>query len=945
MRPKRLVMSGFGSFHDKTEVDFSDLGLAAIVGSTGAGKSTIIDGVTFALYGRVARHSSDQLAPIINQKAQEAKVLLEFEAGDASYVAARTVLLAPSGGGAKTKEARLERSDGLILAGRASEMSKQAEGLLGLNFEQFTKTVVLPQGEFARFLHDRDRQRTLRQLLDLDVYSLMGEEARKRATAAAAARDECDRQIAAAITVDEARRLAQEASNIKAAAEESVEAVARLDDAVSRLRSAQSEETDLAAAISLLEALNVPEEAAETAERAAVARSARDTAETAARTAADAARSTQQIYDNGPDLDTSRQLIRDYRTLADLAADTQTAHDKHQTDIAAAEAAAAVASAGAADAEAADAGARASAADADNADTALQAAAAERSRISRLRGLYQQLRQADTNAAKHHADLQQASNELKAADDALDAARSCLAAAEEALADQNARFSADRLAAELELGQSCPVCGQDVHELRDLQPPADLTAAHETSNSARSEMNVAEQRARLADQRTAETKAAVDHSTARQDETTAHLSDAETETELDTLEAKLDKDALDVRQARTAASADAENARHLSAAAAASAEISRQAEATAASSAAEATTAAGRRDDLAAKLASTPSVEQAIIDEATAVSSSQRWEEARRVYDEAAAAADTARQQLAEATEEETQARVVYTAARDSVAAMSPPAPNGDLLTDWQKLASWSVAKAAGLAAQRNEILNMLNVAQTDSETAREASESLCGAFIDTSTDPSSWPAAMAAAAAAAAAESDIAAAAAETAKQTRRRSQELAAHHHTAEMLGRLLQKDGFQRWLMEAAISSLAQDATHRLLELSEGRFSLAVLGGDFKVVDHHNADEERDAKSLSGGETFLASLALALSLAERQSSAASATAPGLGALFIDEGFGTLDPETLDTAACAIETLGASGRMVCVVTHIREFADRMPVRFEVTRDEITSRVTRSGD
>ena len=108
------------------------------------------------------------------------------------------------------------------------------------------------------------------------------------------------------------------------------------------------------------------------------------------------------------------------------------------------------------------------------------------------------------------------------------------------------------------------MCGQDVHELRDLQPPADLTAAHETRNSARSEMHEAEQRARLADQRTAETKAAVDHSTARQDETTAHLSDAETETELDTLEAKLDKDALDARQARTAASADAENARHLS---------------------------------------------------------------------------------------------------------------------------------------------------------------------------------------------------------------------------------------------------------------------------------------------------------------------------------------------------------------------------------------------
>ncbi|MXX23133.1 MAG: hypothetical protein F4Z93_08655 [Rhodospirillales bacterium] len=53
----------------------------------------------------------------------------------------------------------------------------------------------------------------------------------------------------------------------------------------------------------------------------------------------------------------------------------------------------------------------------------------------------------------------------------------------------------------------------------------------------------------------------------------------------------------------------------------------------------------------------------------------------------------------------------------------------------------------------------------------------------------------------------------------------------------------------------------------------------------------------------------------------------------VFLDEGFGTLDPHTLDTVATAVEELGATGRFVGIVTHIRELADRMPVRLEVTK------------
>ena len=111
---------------------------------------------------------------------------------------------------------------------------------------------------------------------------------------------------------------------------------------------------------------------------------------------------------------------------------------------------------------------------------------------------------------------------------------------------------------------------------------------------------------------------------------------------------------------------------------------------------------------------------------------------------------------------------------------------------------------------------------------------------------------------------------------------------------------------------------------------------------VIDHHNADEVRSARTLSGGETFLASLALALALADRIAAMASGGAARLDAIFLDEGFGTLDPDTLDVVASAVEDLGAAGRMVGVVSHVAELAERVPVRFEVARSGNTATVTR---
>jgi exonuclease SbcC len=149
------------------------------------------------------------------------------------------------------------------------------------------------------------------------------------------------------------------------------------------------------------------------------------------------------------------------------------------------------------------------------------------------------------------------------------------------------------------------------------------------------------------------------------------------------------------------------------------------------------------------------------------------------------------------------------------------------------------------------------------------------------------------------------------------------------------------FERWIMADVMTDLADRASIRLSELSSGAYSLTTNGTDFEIRDHRNADEVRSARTLSGGETFLTSLSLALALSESITELASTSTPPLESMFLDEGFGTLDPETLDIVAAAIEDLGASGRMIGLVTHIRDLADRVPTRFDVQRGTNGSTVT----
>ena len=159
------------------------------------------------------------------------------------------------------------------------------------------------------------------------------------------------------------------------------------------------------------------------------------------------------------------------------------------------------------------------------------------------------------------------------------------------------------------------------------------------------------------------------------------------------------------------------------------------------------------------------------------------------------------------------------------------------------------------------------------------------------------------------------------------------------ATELGRLLRATSFERWLTSEALDSLVAEASATLLELSAGQYQLDRDDrNDLVVIDSQDAGARRPVHTLSGGETFQASLALALALS-RQVVQLSAGMRDLNSMFLDEGFGTLDPETLDTVATTLERLAADkDRMVGLVTHVAALAERVPVRFVVSRDGATS-------
>ncbi|MEV0152452.1 SMC family ATPase [Micromonospora sp. NPDC050686] len=280
---------------------------------------------------------------------------------------------------------------------------------------------------------------------------------------------------------------------------------------------------------------------------------------------------------------------------------------------------------------------------------------------------------------------------------------------------------------------------------------------------------------------------------------------------------------------------------------------------------------------------------------------------------------------------------------RDGLARFGPPAADrDDVAAAWSALVAWADGQAGRRRAERVGLAAAVTGAEAAvGVVAERIGGLLAGGGLPPADDPVR---AVTVAVERAEAAHRRLEERREQAAELRGQREEHRQRAQVARALAGHLRANNFERWLLAEALDLLVDGASRILRELSGGQYDLVHDKGEFSVVDHHDAGLRRGVRTLSGGETFQASLALALALSE-QLAGMSTTAASLESIVLDEGFGTLDAATLDTVAATLEGLAARGdRMVGVVTHVPALAERIPVRFEVRKDARSARIERTG-
>lgn len=923
MRPLRLELEGFTSYREPTVVDFADTDLLVFTGATGSGKSSLIDAMIFALYGSVPRYDHVSLiAPVISQGKVRARVRLDFEARGRRYTAVRVVHRTATG--ATTREARLEEhADGQsvrTLAATESDLSACVQNeVVGLCLDHFTKCVVLPQGEFAAFLRARpaERKQLLERLLGLGLYERLRKAANLRWKLEESRAENLQWQLDTALahSTAEAVVVAEDRVEVLERLRGRVDEVAtQLDELDSKIRAAADRWTKAATQSERLAEVRVPDGTADLATRYREAeRKLRQSTE-AWKSATERLHDARSAQEELPEKAAIEKVVEQREQLA--RREGQVAQTRRDLEEAAATGAKAIQAEKAIRDELAHARQRLK-------------ELPERSELENIARKREQLGELERDLERTRRELVLAEEEHAAAAERKANADLEIETAAQEFESLRAAHSAADMAHHLQEGDPCPVCLQTVARLPDHDAPADLDAARKRRHAAReSSTGVAADLDRCATARTTHT-------------TTLGLQKQSTESLRQSLAEAPTQPAISAMMAGIARS-DArirllEN--RLNDAAAERTARERDAHHAAATLEEQEKSVTTLRDHLAT--APSPDETTTLLDRIRAadkavLQAGTEEASARRAHDTATEAHQRWQSRLGTAWSE-------YHAARDSVAEMSPPPmAEGDLAGSWDALSEW--ARRTHQATQ--EVMARADADRTVTATEKDHLDTELRQRCATdglTLDPDEDPAQKASEALGAARrELDHLRTASAERQRVAAEAGETRTRALIAKDLGSHLGAKRFGAWMQNQILAWLVEGATARLHELSSGQYSLDLSErNEFLVIDHRNADEPRLARTLSGGETFLASLALALSLAEQVANLAAHGSAKLEALFLDEGFGTLDSETLDVVAATIEQLGTE-RMVGLVTHVPELAGRIPVQYRVAKVGNSSSVER---
>ena len=1002
MRIHRMRLEGLGPYAQAQDVDFDRLnaaGLFLLDGPTGAGKSTVLAALCFALYGTVpGGRSAESLVTTLREPgAVIPEVQVEFTVQGRRFEVVRSPKherprrrRSAAGGATVTTQATVslrERVDGEWTAPltRADEVGQQIAAVLHLDAEQFMQVVLLPQGQFAQFLTAKSDERRvlLRRLFGTQRFDGVEEHLRVEtarldtavavdADVARTARAQLAEALHEALGPDwhapepspdtDDRLLALAAERAGRAHEDARADLATARAAEQRARvTARELETrgrDLAAAEAWASRRRDHDAEAETA---AARRRAVDAHERAGRVLAAAQRATAAADAAGTASETVTEALAHVEDEPTAAAWLAAARADGAADAPASRQALGEAE------RAAESVARAVQDRARMGELEQEAAAAaeRRAEIGRDRAALVESRpEREAAVAAHRAAVERGTERLgarEAVDRAVSEAAARRTAAEAAAAraveaetaarahreaQERRREAAERhvgllraryeqaaseLAERLVPGEPCAVCGSPEHpapaatadttvteaDVRDAEQAR--TAADRAATDAETALRAAEQTLRTA----REAAAGLAPEAARE-----ALERAEAE------RAALDQAAKDLaadRRRLTAAEKTLAGADETAAALAA--EDGRLAEAAA--------HRAARLTELR------DAVEAARGDAETLDARRDQVTAARRVLAALAAAQDE--DARARAVADETGQALTATLAEqrfdDVDAARAARLEETEAAARTAAVQEWDAERArlaeleASEPVRRGRALAEAGVEPPTEEQTRAAAEALAAAEAASSSR----------ATAVGRLDSLVATVRRQSAALTEvlERSAGLIAEHTRVRGLldlvrggGENLLKMPLTSYVLAGRLEEVAAAATERLLAMTDQRYSIeysdAVGGRGNKglelVIRDHYVDETRHPATLSGGETFMASLALALGLADTVQ--AEAGGIELDTLFVDEGFGSLDADTLDDVLDVVDTLRTGGRTVGLVSHVERMRQEIGVRLEVRKD-----------
>ena len=914
MRPLRLTLSAFGPYAAEITLDLEKLGkggLYLITGDTGAGKTTIFDAITYALYD----HSSSGIreGSMLRCKYADDKtptfVELEFEVHGVRYTVRRNPEYQrpkARGEGMTTEkaDATLTYPDDRPPVTKAKDVTAAVQEIIGLDYNQFSQIVLIAQGQFTKLLNasTEERSRIFRKLFRTQRYAQLQERLQAEASALNQQRTAQNAKLDSLLGGLQFSPEDPDAEALRTLCAQTVPetALSLLDTLTARQAAALEEAgTALQATEAQLDTVQQQLGAAAQAQRLAQQLAARQAELAAARPALDAARAEADRHaGDAAQLDAlTAQVTQAQSALA--AYDTLDALCRQQTE-----------ARDAARLAAAQAHKRRTQLDSLNAaltaaETELAALADADTRLLALQNRSAQLTQRGEALTKLEQRLADCQRQAKAAHKAQESYRAAAAAQDEARTRQNTLerafldAQAGLLAESLVEGAPCPVCGSTHHPARALLPHTAPTQAQvEAARQAAAEADLQAQNASAAAQSALAAANEAKTSLRRDAETllperftapegTVPLTFALMTNVLAEENAALQTAQTDCKAQCRQAEADCRRKAQL--------EADRQAKTRQRPALEQAAAEADR--SAAAQNASADALEGQIAERRAALPYPRRAD-AQAALDKLEAdrralrtGMDTAQRRLKQAEQSVAAAEAAVEAltAQQTAAQKELPARSAEELTAQQT--ELTAAREALRSREKQLSAQLLPNRKTAAQyrAAAEARQTLESRW--------QWVSALAA----------------------------------TAGGTLTSKQKIKLEAYIQMNYLDRILRYANTRLMQMTAGQYELERIGAenqrsqsglDLGVIDHYNGTR-RSVKTLSGGESFKASLALALGLSDEVQSSAGGIR--LDTLFLDEGFGSLDEESLELAIRVLSGLTEGDRLVGIISHVGALKDRI--------------------